>query len=124
MDSQQTQCPVEMAVNLVGGKWKLVILYQLVSHETRRFNELRRALPTITQRTLTRQLRELENDGLIHREVYAEIPPKVEYSLTDTGRSLHPVLLQLQDWGLSYMSIVPQNAENMSEKQDIAKNYN
>ena len=116
MDNQQTQCPVEMAVNLVGGKWKLVILYQLVTHGTRRFNELRRALPTITQRTLTRQLRELENDGLINRKVYAEIPPKVEYSLTDTGRSLHPVLLQLQDWGLSYMGVVPQTEENMSKQ--------
>jgi len=101
---QTTQCPVEVTVNLVGGKWKLVILYQLATHEVRRFNELRRQFPDITQRTLTRQLRELESDGLIKRQVYSEIPPKVEYSLTDTGKSLHPLLLQLQDWGLNYMA--------------------
>ncbi|RXZ83693.1 transcriptional regulator [Paenibacillaceae bacterium] len=104
MEKQTAQCPVELTVNMVGGKWKLVILYQLATHGVKRFNELRREFPDITQRTLTRQLRELESDGLINRQVYSEIPPKVEYSLSDTGKSLHPLLLQLRDWGLSYMA--------------------
>jgi len=110
VENQQTaQCPVEVTVNLVGGKWKLVILYQLATHGVRRFNELRRQFPDITQRTLTRQLRELESDGLISRKVYSEIPPKVEYSLTETGKSLHPLLLQLQDWGLNYIANNPKS---------------
>ncbi len=93
-----TQCPVEAALDLMGGKWKAVILFR-VMEQTRRFNELRRLLPKVTQRMLTNQLRELERDGLLHREIYAQVPPKVEYSLTDFGRTLVPVLITLKDWG-------------------------
>ncbi len=92
------QCPVEAALDLIGGKWKSAILFQL-ARETRRFGELRKRFPKITQRTLTKQLRELEGDGLVARKVYAEVPPKVEYSLTTYGRTLKPVLNQLEKWG-------------------------
>src|ERR1700724_4865171 len=82
-------CPVEATLDLIDGKWKAVILYHLLD-DTIRFNELRRRLSRITQRMLTRQLRELEADGLIHREVYAEVPARVEYSLPVLGRALDP----------------------------------
>jgi len=100
-------CPVEVAVNLIGGKWKILILYRLLRQDTVRFNELQRSLGSVTQRTLTRQLRELEADGLVNRTAYAEMPPRVEYSLTEKGNSLTPILLQLQDWGLEHMNETP-----------------
>jgi len=91
-------CAVEAAISLIDGKWKCVILFHLLEG-TCRFNELRRHIPGATQRTLTNQLRELETDGLIVRKVYAEVPPKVEYSISDLGRSLAPVLAALKQWG-------------------------
>ncbi|NOK59353.1 MAG: transcriptional regulator [Chloroflexi bacterium AL-W] len=93
----EEQCPVEIALDMVGGKWKSLIIYYLLPG-TMRFNQLRRAIPGATQQMLTRQLRELEQDGIIHREVYAQVPPKVEYSLTASGRSLGPVLEQMGQW--------------------------
>jgi len=93
-----TNCPVEAALDVVGGKWKAVILFRLMEG-TRRFNELRRLLPNVTQRMLTNQLRELERDGLVRREIYPQVPPKVEYSLTDLGRTLAPALRELRKWG-------------------------
>src|SRR6476661_8645044 len=95
-------CPVEATLDLIDGKWKAVILYHLLG-DTIRFNELGRRLSRITQRMLTRQLRELETAGLIHREVYAEVPPRVEYSLTKLGRSLEPVIRSLWSWGSTYL---------------------
>lgn len=94
-------CPVEVTVDVIGGKWKGLILYHLISG-TKRFNELRRLLPKTTQRMLTLQLRELEKDGIIHREVYPEIPPKVEYSLTNFGETLKPIIFLMRDWGEVY----------------------
>lgn len=91
-------CPVEASLELMGGKGKGMILYHLISG-TKRFNELRRHLVFITPRMLTKQLRELEEAGLIHREVYPQVPPKVEYSLTAAGESLTPILLMLKSWG-------------------------
>lgn len=91
-------CSVEATLSLIDGKWKGVILHHLAS-ETLRFNVLRRKMPNVTQRMLTNQLRELEEDGLIHREVYAQVPPKVEYSLTTMGHSLSPVIAALRVWG-------------------------
>ena len=96
-----TFCPVNTTLSVIGGKWKVLILYHLVE-QTQRFNELRRLLPEITQRMLTLQLRELEEDGLIHREVYPVVPPKVEYSLTDFGRTLLPVIGSMHQWGVEY----------------------
>jgi DNA-binding HxlR family transcriptional regulator len=94
-------CAIEVAMAVVGGKWKLLILKRLFEG-TQRFGELRRAMPTITQRMLTRQLRELEADGLVHRTVYTQVPPKVEYSLTDVGRSLEAIASELDEWGRWY----------------------
>ncbi|GAA2793410.1 helix-turn-helix domain-containing protein [Saccharopolyspora taberi] len=94
-------CTIEAAMAVVGGKWKLAILNHLFDG-TRRFGELGRALPGITQRMLTRQLRELEADGLVHRTVHPEVPPKVEYSVTAIGQSLRPIAAQLQEWGVQY----------------------
>ncbi|HCM64217.1 MAG TPA: MarR family transcriptional regulator [Morganella sp. (in: Bacteria)] len=91
-------CPVEASLELMGGKGKGMILYHLISG-TKRFNELRRHLVFITPRMLTKQLRELEAAELIHREVYPQVPPKVEYSLTAAGESLTPILLMLKSWG-------------------------
>ncbi|WP_374380998.1 winged helix-turn-helix transcriptional regulator [Dongia sp.] len=95
-------CPVEGALQLIDGKWKGVILYHLLE-KTMRFNELQRKLPNVTQRMLTNQLRELEADGLIHREVFAQVPPRVDYSLTPRGRSLQPVIAALKLWGDTYV---------------------
>ncbi|GAB3284428.1 winged helix-turn-helix transcriptional regulator [Parasphingorhabdus pacifica] len=94
-------CTIEVAMAVVGGKWKFVILKHLFPG-AQRFGELKRALPGITQRMLTRQLRELEADGLILRTVYREVPPKVEYSLTAIGRSLENIADQLDQWGQWY----------------------
>jgi DNA-binding HxlR family transcriptional regulator len=91
-------CPVETTLDVIGGKWKGILLYHLID-DKKRFNEFRKLYPRLTQRMLTLQLRELERDGIIHREVYKEVPPKVEYSLTEFGRSLEPIILLMKDWG-------------------------
>lgn len=83
---------------LIGGKWKLIILQILIFKGTKRFNELRRLIPDVTQTMLTNQLRALEEDSLVHRKVYPEVPPKVEYSATDRARALEPVFLSMHDW--------------------------
>jgi len=106
-------CTVEATLNLIGGKWKGVILYRLLTEQVLRFNQLRRLLPNITQRMLTNQLRELESDGLITRKIYPEVPPKVEYRLTDYGQTLAPVIHALKAWGDTYV-------ENMAGKGDAA----
>jgi len=91
-------CPVETSLNVLGGKWKGIILYHLIDGP-KRFNEFRRLYPCITQFMLTLQLRELERDGIVHREVYKQVPPKVEYSLTEFGRTLEPIILAMKAWG-------------------------
>jgi DNA-binding HxlR family transcriptional regulator len=96
-------CEVATTLEVVGGRWKAVILFHLMNG-TKRFGELRRLLPSATQRMVTRQLRELESDGVVRRVVYPEVPPKVEYSLTEFGRSLVPVLIAMRDWGRSKRS--------------------
>lgn len=93
-------CPVEAALELIGGKWKGVVLYRLLNGPVR-FNELNRQVGNVTQRVLTKQLRELEADGLVLREVFPVVPPKVEYSLTDKGESLREIVLALRDWGIA-----------------------
>ena len=95
-------CPVEATLDLIGGKYKALILWHL-SQGKLRFSQLRQAVKSATPKMLTQQLRELEADDLVHREVYPVIPPKVEYSLTETGRSLMPVLVAMRDWGADYL---------------------
>ena len=95
-------CPVEATLDVIGGKWKVVILFWL-KDRTLRFGELRRKIPGVSERMLTQQLRELEEHGIVHREVYAEVPPKVEYSLTDYGRTLRPITDLMCEWGKKHM---------------------
>ena len=102
ISGKRYRCYFELTLAVIGGKWKPIILYHLSLAEAVRFGELRRGMHDVTERMLTRQLRELEADGLIHREVYREVPPRVEYSLTDMGASLIPILKQMQAWGVEY----------------------
>jgi DNA-binding HxlR family transcriptional regulator len=101
-ESKIYQCAVEATVDVAGGKWKPVIVYHLLSG-TKRFGELRRLAGGVTQRSLTLQLRELESDGIVRREVFAEVPPRVEYSLTDFGVTLGPLLRAMKLWGDTYI---------------------
>jgi DNA-binding HxlR family transcriptional regulator len=94
-------CEVETTLKVIGGRWKVLIIRALMSG-VQRFGELQRALPGITQKMLTQQLRELEEDGIIHRQVYAQIPPKVEYSLTPLGESLQPILYAMHEWAVKH----------------------
>lgn len=96
------RCPVEATLEILGGKWKPLILYYLLGG-TLRFGEMQRLIPQVSRRMLTQHLRELEHDGIVHREVYAQVPPKVKYSLTTKGRSLEPVLLTMLAWGEQHM---------------------
>ncbi|AQU75075.1 winged helix-turn-helix transcriptional regulator [Priestia megaterium] len=95
-------CPVTQTQDIIVGKWKIIILWHL-STKTRRFNELQRLLPNISKGILTRQLRELEEDQMVHREVYKEVPPKVEYSLTPLGKSFLPILHSMGEWSKKYL---------------------
>ncbi|MGI5531095.1 winged helix-turn-helix transcriptional regulator [Streptomyces syringium] len=96
-------CGIDAAMDVVAGKWKSLILWELHEHGTRRFAELRRGLPGVSEKMLIQHLREMEADGLVHREVYREVPPKVEYSLTEHGVSLNAALASLGEWGTERM---------------------
>lgn len=98
----ETKCPMIVAQKIMAGKWKLLIIYRL-KDGAMRFSQLQRTLPGITQATLTQQLRELEQDEIVHREIYKEIPPKVEYTLTDIGEKFLKVLANMSEWGLEYI---------------------
>lgn len=103
MDSKkQYNCYFEMTLDIMGGKWKPIILYYINHNGVARHSDLKRFIPSINERMLTRQLRELENDMLITRKVYPVVPPKVEYSLTESGKSLIPILTSLIEWGKNY----------------------
>ena len=96
-------CPVETTLTLIGDKWKVLILRDLMPG-TKRFGELKKSIGSVSQKVLTAQLREMEEDGLVNRKVYPEVPPRVEYTLTELGRSLEPVLSALCNWGEAYQS--------------------
>jgi len=96
-------CPVETTLTLIGDKWKVLILRDLMPG-TKRFGELKRSVGNVSQKVLTAQLRAMEESGLVHREVYAEVPPRVEYSLTELGRSLKPILDSMWNWGEEYQA--------------------
>ena len=99
---QKENCPVAATLELIGGKYKALILWHLAEKKLR-FSELKKEIQGATPKMLTQQLRELEASNLIHREVFAVVPPKVEYSLTELGRSLMPILVSMRDWGSSYL---------------------
>lgn len=101
MKNELPACPVEITMGLIGDKWKVLIIRDLLTG-TKRFGELKKSLDTITQKVLTNNLRQMEASGLIERKVYAEVPPRVEYSLTDTGLSLKPILDSMVIWGNEY----------------------
>ncbi|PLR85315.1 MULTISPECIES: winged helix-turn-helix transcriptional regulator [Bacillus] len=110
MQGKTFNCEKELTLSVIGGKWKMLILWHLGKEGTKRFGELKALIPGITQRMLVNQLRELEEDLIVKRKVYPIVPPKVEYSLTDEGRSLMPILDSMYQWGKNYM-------ENVMEKQ-------
>jgi DNA-binding HxlR family transcriptional regulator len=102
MQNTKAQCPVTTALSIIGGKWKVIILWHLKEGGVKRFGELQRLVRGISQKMLTQELRDLEESGLVGRKVYPVVPPKVEYSLTETGWSLKPLLEQMCEWGLEY----------------------
>ncbi|MCM3772171.1 MULTISPECIES: winged helix-turn-helix transcriptional regulator [Priestia] len=104
--SKTFNCEKELTLTIIGGKWKMLIMWHLGKEGTKRFGELKSMIPGITQRMLVSQLRELEEDQIVHRKVYPVVPPKVEYSLTEHGRSLMPILEAMDEWGKNYMEIV------------------
>ncbi|MFI7501320.1 winged helix-turn-helix transcriptional regulator [Streptomyces sp. NPDC049687] len=108
-------CGIDAALDVVSGKWKGLILWELDTHRVRRFAELRRGLPGVSEKMLTQHLREMEQDGLVHREVYAEVPPRVEYSLTEHGRTLNQALGPLGAWGVERMRREGSEAVDVAE---------
>ncbi|RCW40074.1 winged helix-turn-helix transcriptional regulator [Paenibacillus prosopidis] len=112
-DGELQKCPIFTAQSLIGGKWKVYILY-ILHDGAKRFSEIQRTLPSVTQSMLTNTLRDLEKDGLVHREVYREVPPKVEYSLTPITQKLLPVLQSLVEWGVDYMEHMGTMDEEMA----------
>ena len=104
------QCPVAATIAVIGGKWKPIILY-LISHEIDRFGEMLAMINGISKKMLTDQLKELEADGIINRKVFAVIPPKVQYSMTEKGLTLRPVILSMREWGLKYAMQVKVSSE-------------
>lgn len=103
MNIEPEQCRVEGALEILVGKWKPIILLHILKNGTNRFNELKRNIPGITQKMLTSQLRELEIEDIVQRVVYPQVPPKVEYSITEYGRSLEPILESMHEWGTKHL---------------------
>src|SRR5437763_11742804 len=114
MAAKQVSCLVETTLDVTGGRWKVLILQQLFAG-VKRFNELRRALAGVTHKTLTQQLREMEAVGIVRRKVYAQIPPKVEYSLTPLGKTLRPVLTAMHNWAERHGSAVERRKKEHSQ---------
>jgi len=102
MKKELPSCPVQITLSLMDNKWKALIIGEILFEGTQRFNELKKALPNISQKILTQNLRSMEDSGLIRRKVYAEVPPRVEYSLTDLGLSLRPIIDSMMKWGEEY----------------------
>lgn len=103
-DVALNDCPVTYCLNKIGGKWKPIIIF-LVRKEANRFGIMQRSIEGISKQMLTKQLRELEADGILHREIYAEVPPRVEYSITDYGQTLMPIIDAMSEWGMIQMKL-------------------
>ncbi|WP_321505766.1 helix-turn-helix domain-containing protein [uncultured Methanoregula sp.] len=113
-------CTVEAALDVIGGKWKPIILWHL-RENVLRFNELQKGLPGVNSKMLTKQLRELEEDGVIRRKVYAEVPPRVEYTITDFGMTVLPILEALCDWGARYLGVEDTSSHQCPAKAGTQK---
>ncbi|GAB3066564.1 winged helix-turn-helix transcriptional regulator [Salinicoccus sesuvii] len=113
-------CEKELTLSIIGGKWKMLVLWHLGKGGTKRFGELKKLMPGITQRMLVNQLRELEDHLIVHREVYPVVPPKVEYSLTDQGRTLIPILDSMYEWGKDY---IKNNLDEHAQPECTEKSY-
>lgn len=107
IESGEFNCEKELTLSIISGKWKMIIIYHLYKGGTLRFSEIKRLLPKITHKVLTTQIRELEEDGIVHRKVFPEVPPRVEYSLTDLGESLMPIVLMMDEWGKKNIELYP-----------------
>jgi len=108
MEKELPSCPVQITLSLMDNKWKALIIGEILFEGTQRFSELKRALPDISQKILTQNLRSLETSGIISREIFAEVPPRVEYSLTELGYSLEPIIKAMIDWGNAYREKLTQ----------------
>lgn len=108
LNDKSYHCPVELTLNVVGGKWKVLLLWNMKGG-VKRYGELKRLVPGITHKMLTQQLRELEDDGIINRRVYEIVPPRVEYSLTERGEQLRPVLEMMGQWGMQFLTVEDDN---------------
>ncbi|WP_438347469.1 winged helix-turn-helix transcriptional regulator [Paenibacillus sp. FA6] len=117
MDMQPELCRVEDALGILVGKWKPIILLILLQDGTHRFSGLKRRIPGITQKMLTNQLRELEEEDIVTRKVYAQVPPKVEYSITEYGKGLEPILVAMHDWGTAHTLHKIEKAQQQSISQ-------
>jgi DNA-binding HxlR family transcriptional regulator len=120
-ESEGHFCPVETAVHMIGNKWKLSIIWQLLGGK-KRFGELRRSISGISQKVLTDNLRSLENDGLLKRTIYPEVPPRVEYELSEIGEMLRPILRSVSDWGIEYYKILNPGKEFFTCRATIDSN--
>ncbi|AYW47030.1 transcriptional regulator [Tetragenococcus osmophilus] len=109
---------LQAALDIISGKWKPIILFHLMENEKLRFSELQRAMPEITKKMLTSQLRELEYNGIIHREVYQQVPPKVEYSMTEYGNSLSPLMKSMRSWGMKHLQRM-EKMESADKKEAV-----
>ena len=114
-------CSMELTLQIIGGKWKPIIINHLGEQGTLRFSELKRTMPNITQKMLTQQLRELETDGIVYRKVYPQVPPKVEYSLSEEGNSVLPILEQMCQWGKKYEESHQVSYPKVPQTGDLAK---
>ncbi|MHC8425036.1 winged helix-turn-helix transcriptional regulator [Bacillus velezensis] len=119
MDEKTFNCEKELTLAVIGGKWKMLIMWHLGKEGTKRFNELKALIPDITHKILVNQLRELEQDLIVHREVYPVVPPKVEYSLTEQGETLMPILDAMYKWGKEYMELI--NIDKTAIKESFLK---
>ncbi len=108
--NKKANCPAEITLKVIGGRWKVLIIKELFNG-VKRFNELHRSLKGVTQKMLTQQLREMEADGIVHREVYLQVPPKVEYSLTSLGKGLQPMINQMHEWGIKHLNFNEENID-------------
>lgn len=123
MKKEVEVCQVNKALDIIVGKWKPIILLHLFENGIMRFNELKRSMPGITQKMLTQQLRELEEEDLIHREVYPQVPPKVEYSITEHGKSIEPILEAMHEWGASHLVHKHHKAMQDAKLSESARNH-